>query len=1144
VVAGPSIANLRFALTYTDGSITQQSTSVTIPHIDAGAVVTLHYVASYDYTQDCPTGSAGTVNPGHAAPVSAPLTASYSFLSTPAEANFFIQGGQNGNVTPTATGTAPAGTAPLDLVLANTGYQVMRNIRLGKRSGGTLVVDLPPPLPAVPTTATATPTGIWFGTIRPGGNTPVEFVVHTDRAADGGTLQAGRTYSTTVTLQADTTPDATLTISAIVVNGRAILSFAFHSELPGPVPTQLQAQSPVTVMGCAAAASTLGFEPDPVVVVRSGVASVTTGGLGGAAPFYPGVDPLPPPQVGPHEVVQLQIADTGSLDRPAYTADLQIASLTTEPLTDLRITPMESVPSAFAVAPATDGGGYAVGTIPPDTGTDTSWTLIPGPSASGSTYTVWAHYSYRYRGQLVEADTAPRTVAVPQLPLLRVKYTLPNTVRADVPFTLQVEVDNLGNGTARHVQLGSGWPTILNSHSGVPVNFSVLGATIDGRPVALTSNQIGLDFGDILGATATATPTATPAPGATSTDTPIPTRTNTPTDTPIPTDTPNPLPTAVIPPTATPIVAPSAVPTVAPSGPNIRIATITLVASADGKITDYEATFTEQPFEGVALSPLILSEETFIDVGDPLPGPDQGAQLGHSPSLFSQDCGAVPTVHCFTGNFSRTWTDLSFAHSRGVPVVFSRTYNSRAPTIAHNVQLARSSLGKGWTSNYEMQIAEPVDDTSPHLTLVEEGGSSLGFDKVSAAVSATGYKPTFSWVFATMGRDTIDGREYFVFGRGDGTRYLFAVRDDFSGQSTCPVGRLCMVEDRNGHRTTLQYQASIGPYVVRSATDESGRTLTFRYDLPGDNSLLTSITDSAQRTVSFTYDGNAELQTVTDVGGGVTAYGYDNNLLTTIREPEGGLWRNAYDSDGRVLLQTDPLGRQSVFGYADDSATAGAGSQTTTICQPAVDYGTGMVDAACGHGRTTVAVYRQGTLTAMTRGANTADAATWVYVRDPLTLGVAAVRDPDGRVGYNQWDARGNLLSTTEPLDASTLTPRTTAYTYSKDYSEVTQIIDPAGVKTTFTYDGQGNLRHTDHDPALASDPRMHARAAGRLAGRVSVPIPAGSTRSKDHCAIPKSMAPPVMGIPISSGTVDGIDRRPCSSGSNKVALARKVRVT
>ena len=323
VVAGPGIANLRFALTYTDASGTQQDTSVTIPHIDAGAVVTLHYVASYHYAQDCPTGSAGTVNPGHAAPVSAPLTASYSFLSTPAEANFFIQGGQNGNVTPTATGTAPAGTAPLDLVLANTGYQVMRNIRLGTRSGGTLAVDLPPPLPAVPTTATATPTGIWFGTIRPGGNTPVEFVVHTDRAADGGTLQAGRTYSTTVTLQADTTPDATLTISAIVVNGLAILSFAFHSELPGPVPTQLQAQSPVTVMACAAAASTLGFEPDPVVVVRNGVASVTTGGLGGAAPFYPGVDPLPPPQVGPHEVVQLQIADTGSLDRPAYTADLQ-----------------------------------------------------------------------------------------------------------------------------------------------------------------------------------------------------------------------------------------------------------------------------------------------------------------------------------------------------------------------------------------------------------------------------------------------------------------------------------------------------------------------------------------------------------------------------------------------------------------------------------------------------------------------------------------------------------------------------------------------------------------------------------------------------------------------------------------------------
>ena len=223
-------------------------------------------------------------------------------------------------------------------------------------------------------------------------------------------------------------------------------------------------------------------------------------------------------------------------------------------------------------------------------------------------------------------------------------------------------------------------------------------------------------------------------------------------------------------------------------------------------------------------------------------------------------------------------------------------------------------------------------------------------------------------------------------------------------------------------------------------------------------------------------------------------------------------------ASGGSCCSTDPLGRQSVFGYADDSATAGAGSQTTTICQPAVNYGTGMVDAACGHGRATIAVYRQGTLTAMTRGANTADAATWVYVRDPLTLGVAAVRDPDGRVGYNQWDARGNLLSTTEPLDANTLTPRTTAYTYSKDYSEVTQIIDPAGVKTTFTYDDHGNLRHTNHDPALASDPRTHARAAGRIASRVSASTAARPTGRPSAVQGPVApvlaFAPPSPGLP------------------------------
>lgn len=380
----------------------------------------------------------------------------------------------------------------------------------------------------------------------------------------------------------------------------------------------------------------------------------------------------------------------------------------------------------------------------------------------------------------------------------------------------------------------------------------------------------------------------------------------------------------------------------------------------------------------------------------PSPSGPQGTERlgGSNPSELGvcTRCAGDP-VDTYSGNFSHTWTDFSIP-GRGIPLLFSRTYNAQAAG-------QQGPFGYGWTDSYNLALSS---DSSGNVTIQQEDGSTVTF----APNGSNGYSAP-PRVLATLVKNS-DGSYTFI--RANQSQYLF----NSNGQ---PVQEI----DRNGYSTHLTY--NVGNQLT-GITDPAGRSLTLNYNSSG---LVAQISDPDNRSVSFQYDTNNNLSATTNVNGGVTHFTYDSNhLLLTITDPNGGVTTNIYDSSARVTSQTDSLGHKTTFSY---------GTNSTTITDP--------------NGNVTLDKYQNALLTSETKGYGTAQAATWSYTYDPLSLGQTSIKDPNGHTWSKTWDANGNLLSSTDSLK------RTTTYTYDV-YNDLTSVTDPLGVTTTYTYDAHGNL--------------------------------------------------------------------------------------
>lgn len=598
-----NIPGVSFTLsyTYTDPTtgepVTLSGSSLTIPEIAARSQIAVQYVAD----ASCPPGSA---------PQSGSLTASGSyqyFPNVPAMALDVAHGrGLQGSTT---------GDMTLGRQLQNTGYSSMSGIAMGVT--GTLGVDLP----------TTTKTLL---DLSPSESEPSPFTLHTQG------LNTGQ-YTATVTMQAGNgTPTSTLLFTATVDGGgRVSLDYDFVPGQRQPATAAVTTKSTVIDASCAVPPPP---PPAPPTVSFGGGFVITYGGggSGGGVPALPNIPVPPPPAPTAHEVVQLTIPQTTTLERQAFDANLQLTNVTQDALNGVTVT-LNVVDASgnargadgalyadeFAITPPTTSGyaaGANLGTIEGGTRVDNDWTLIPSPGLGGQAgqqYQVSATYQYVVNGGSVIETTNPVTITVDPLPQLQVRYTIPRNVTAYQPFKLGVIVKNVGYGTAHNLRIESGQPVITDNVSGALLSFSLTGAQVSGSTIPLATGALTLPFGDI-------------APGQTT------------------------------------------------------AGYWTVVTDSSGTFTGFDATYQEQLYDGVALSPLIQSERTYIVTHDNV-AVCAGGQVGSSPAYDEIASGNVNNP---TGNPSLSDSIVDLIDGSDTGVVTTTATVSQSATAANPTTIA------------------------------------------------------------------------------------------------------------------------------------------------------------------------------------------------------------------------------------------------------------------------------------------------------------------------------------------------------------------------------------------------------------------------------------------------------------------------
>jgi YD repeat-containing protein len=203
-----------------------------------------------------------------------------------------------------------------------------------------------------------------------------------------------------------------------------------------------------------------------------------------------------------------------------------------------------------------------------------------------------------------------------------------------------------------------------------------------------------------------------------------------------------------------------------------------------------------------------------------------------------------------------------------------------------------------------------------------------------------------------------------------------------------------------------------------------------------------TVTDPAGRVVDYDYDAAGNLESVTDLAGHRWRYAYDSgHRLTDLFDPrQDGASNpksvhNVYDSQGRVVSQTDALGRSTVFDY---------------------DYGgLGRTRVTDPRGNKVLDVYDNGVRVSTTIGFESAEAATWRFVYDPNTVRLVSVIDPDMHAtGVSVFDAAGRVVSSTDRAGRRT----TYGYTAGFGLPDWVTVGAQSGcpVTTDFQYDVSG----------------------------------------------------------------------------------------
>ncbi|MFF3425716.1 RHS repeat-associated core domain-containing protein [Streptomyces sp. NPDC002602] len=382
-------------------------------------------------------------------------------------------------------------------------------------------------------------------------------------------------------------------------------------------------------------------------------------------------------------------------------------------------------------------------------------------------------------------------------------------------------------------------------------------------------------------------------------------------------------------------------------------------------------------------------------------------------------------VELSTGMLTDSHTDLAVSDPRGSAEA-TRTY-WQGDTVKRSFGIGRDLMYNAFLHS-EQQYGE--------VDLYLPGGAKVHFTRTSPGNgwSDAVFEPLdTSSEFKGSKISNVDSRWELRF--RDGTVWVFP-----------QYSPLKEIRDRHGNVTKIS-RLNGNKGEITQVTTPGGRWVGFGYDA---QHRITSARDNAGRIVAYAYDAAGRLETVTDPAGKTSRYTYDGttNRIASATDARGITYMsNTFDANGRVKEQTLAEGQKYTF----DHTQTGVGQVTsTTVTEPGGAVRRVEFDAA-GYG------------VKDTQAFGTALARPLTYTRDAATHRINAITDPFGRRVDLQYDANGNITSTTEL--AGTPKARTSGTSsFDGPYDQPTKTTDALGNTTTYTYDANGNL-DTVKDP-------------------------------------------------------------------------------
>jgi RHS repeat-associated protein len=411
--------------------------------------------------------------------------------------------------------------------------------------------------------------------------------------------------------------------------------------------------------------------------------------------------------------------------------------------------------------------------------------------------------------------------------------------------------------------------------------------------------------------------------------------------------------------------------------------------------------------------------------------------------------------------------------------------------------------------SYFYSTSNPVDPRNDKVTTVLDGRSQSSTDPNYQAAYA--YNPA-----GQLTSQTTPPTSDFPQGRPTNYAYSTGTETGYGGSGTIPAGLLLSKTTPGGAVTGYQYYANgdlakvtepSGRYTVytydalgRPLTSTvyttsfpSGETTSSTYDAMGrpatvtypavtnqvtsavhqrqdsysydsDGNLL-SLTQAdltggdAPRTTSYTYNDHGEVATVTQPAGATTG-GSSQSEGASSANPQGATTSYGYDGLGNVTDRTDPNGNEYRYTYNE----YGEPAQETLYTSPTSQA---TPTANC-------------TAPATTDADGGCDLVLKSYAYDPAGL-LAATTDAMGRITNYTYDHHEDLntVTTTDPSTSPT-----------------------TGRQAVYEYDGAGNLiaktvsAMSGGSAGVTTETDYTIDAAGRLAGEIADPTPAGTSDS------------------------------------------------